>query len=215
MDRLRISRVHFPVTVLGPGRRIGVWVQGCTLGCQGCISRDTWDADAGTEVPISDLAEWCAQCLRDGATGLTVSGGEPFQQADGLGSLLLAIRNLCGDLEFDILAYSGYTHRLLERKFSKILGLLDAVVSEPYIPERASDRWLRGSSNQEIHALSKLGEIRFGSSSDAVEVGPAIQVAVTNDSVWYIGIPRSGDMQRLEEIARHRGVDLGGSSWVA
>ncbi len=41
-----LNKAHFPVTVLGPGRRIGIWLQGCSIGCAGCISQDTWEADA-------------------------------------------------------------------------------------------------------------------------------------------------------------------------
>ncbi len=203
------------MTVLGPGRRIGLWVQGCTLGCKGCISRDTWDPEGGNEASISELADWCVRCIRDGATGMTVSGGEPFQQSDGLRSFLQEMRIRSEGTDFDILAYSGYSNRLLKRRFSDILGLLDAVISEPYLSERASEQWLRGSSNQRIHVLSKLGDVRFGATGEGFDRGAAVQVAVTNDSVWYIGIPRSGDMERLEEIARQRGVNLGGASWVA
>ena len=215
MDRLRISRAHFPVTVLGPGRRIGLWVQGCSLGCEGCISRDTWDSETGSEVAISELADWCAQCLIDGATGLTVSGGEPFQQATGLSLLLQTIRQVTKDTDFDILVYSGYSHRFLVKKFPKLLALIDAVVAEPYISHLAGGSWLRGSSNQQIHTFSKLGELRFGVSAQASEGGPSMQVAVSEKRIWYIGIPGPGDMERLEEIARQRGVELGGASWVA
>ena len=47
MDRLAtqsvsISRLHFPVTTLGPGHRIGIWFQGCSIRCEGCLSMDTW-----------------------------------------------------------------------------------------------------------------------------------------------------------------------------
>lgn len=44
--RMILSRLHFPVTTLGPGRRIGVWFQGCSIRCAGCISRDTWETGA-------------------------------------------------------------------------------------------------------------------------------------------------------------------------
>ena len=41
MTMLALSRMHFPVTTLGPGNRIGIWVQGCTIRCPGCVSADT------------------------------------------------------------------------------------------------------------------------------------------------------------------------------
>ena len=39
---ISLSRVHFPVTTLGPGQRLGLWFQGCSIRCAGCISADTW-----------------------------------------------------------------------------------------------------------------------------------------------------------------------------
>ena len=39
---IRLNKAHYPVTALGPGRRIGLWLQGCALACPGCISQDSW-----------------------------------------------------------------------------------------------------------------------------------------------------------------------------
>lgn len=50
---IRLSRLHFPVTALGPGERLGIWFQGCSLGCQGCISPDTWPSTG----PLTDVSE--------------------------------------------------------------------------------------------------------------------------------------------------------------
>ena len=48
--KIAINKAHFPVTVLGPGRRIGIWLQGCSIHCKGCVSQDTWAADPGRTV---------------------------------------------------------------------------------------------------------------------------------------------------------------------
>ena len=63
---IQINKAHFPVTVLGPGRRIGLWVQGCSIGCKGCVSMDTWAPDASRAVPIADLVAWCKKVAADG-----------------------------------------------------------------------------------------------------------------------------------------------------
>ena len=56
-----ISRLHFPVTTLGPGRRLGIWFQGCSIQCRGCISIDTWDKTRGIttiESIIDIMKDW-------------------------------------------------------------------------------------------------------------------------------------------------------------
>lgn len=95
--KLALSRVHFPVTTLGPGRRLGIWVQGCSIRCPGCISSDTW-AKRAADVEIAELLDlvrpWLHEC-----DGITISGGEPFEQLEALEQLLHAIRQLSGVLE--------------------------------------------------------------------------------------------------------------------
>ena len=83
--RLQLSRLHFPVTTLGVGRRIGVWFQGCSIRCPGCVSLDTWDPAHGTttvEDVVTAIGPWL-----EAADGLTVSGGTPpyqFSWSNGL-----------------------------------------------------------------------------------------------------------------------------------
>ena len=84
---VNLSRLHFPVSSLGYGQRVAVWFQGCSLQCPGCVSRDTWEHGLGT-MPLERLVEQIAR-WSDAADGLTVSGGEPFEQPDALRELLL------------------------------------------------------------------------------------------------------------------------------
>ena len=84
--RVAVSRLHFPVTTLGPGRRVGLWFQGCSLRCPGCISVDTWDAGLGGTTVAELLG--AIEALMPDACGLTVSGGEPFEQPAALAEVL-------------------------------------------------------------------------------------------------------------------------------
>src|SRR3546814_13333941 len=74
--RIAVSRLHFTVTELGPGRRTGLWLQGCRIRCPGCISVETWAHDAGP-VPTSDVNERIV-ARTGGAAGLTVPNGGPL-----------------------------------------------------------------------------------------------------------------------------------------
>src|SRR5205823_4657820 len=113
----------------GPGARFVVWLQGCTLGCPGCFNPTTHDVDGGSETAIATVI---AQ-LRDarGIEGLSLSGGEPLQQADAAIALLDAARAL----GLSTLAFSGYTLdeiRALPRGV-EVIDRLDVLVDGRYI----------------------------------------------------------------------------------
>jgi anaerobic ribonucleoside-triphosphate reductase activating protein len=216
--KLSLSRVHYPVTTLGPGRRIGIWLQGCTIGCAGCISRDTWSSEGGVQTSVEAVLEWIEQAVPSGFDGVTISGGEPFQQPEALAALLDGLHELRGGAEgFDLLAYSGYAWRLLSRRYRAVLSRLDAVIPGPFIASESGQALWRGSRNQQIVALSPLGRSRYGEAALSAQAAgpPAVQIAVEADEVFYVGIPRPGDMDRIAQAAARRGVQLGGASWLA
>jgi anaerobic ribonucleoside-triphosphate reductase activating protein len=212
--QIAINKAHFPVTVLGPGRRIGIWMQGCSLGCKGCISRDTWDQDPGRELPVESLLAWCAEVARGGLEGVTISGGEPFDQPQALKALLsgLAAWRDREGIAIDLLCYSGYPMRALRQRHEDILSLLDAVIPEPYVEARPTSLSWRGSANQPLLTLSDLGRARYGA-ADSAPTEQRMQFRVERDRIWYIGVPLRGDMDRLESQCRERGLDLQRVSW--
>jgi anaerobic ribonucleoside-triphosphate reductase activating protein len=69
MQILYLNKAHYPVTTLGPGRRIGLWLQGCGLGCPGCLSQDTWAVSTDSAIPLSLLLAWCQEVAQDGLDG--------------------------------------------------------------------------------------------------------------------------------------------------
>ncbi len=214
MTDLRINRTHHPVTVLGHGTRAGVWVQGCTIGCDGCVSRDTWPAEGGTTVPVEAVVRWL-DGLDGPLDGLTVSGGEPFQQPGALAALLAAVRGWAHDRPdpFDLLVYSGYAWSRLSRDpaAAAALALCDAVVAGPFVRRRAGAYLLRGSANQRLVALTELGTARYGAAE--LEPRAAMQIDVEGDRLYCIGIPRPGDMDRMVEDLAAAGVVVEGLTW--
>ena len=100
---IALSRIHFPVTTLGPGRRIGIWFQGCSIRCPGCISMDTWAPGRGVTT-VDDVVNAVTQWL-PAADGITISGGEPFDQPIALIDLLGRLRSLT---EADVLVFTGH-----------------------------------------------------------------------------------------------------------
>lgn len=228
MTELLLSRAHYPVTVLGPGTRAGIWTQGCTIHCSGCLSRDTWEADPGKAMPVDALLGWLASLPTP--DGVTISGGEPFQQPDAVRELLNGIHVWRGDRPIDILVYSGYVYSWLRRRSwaQTLLRLCDAVIAGPYVAKRADDTvrhpmrpnltW-RGSANQRLVPLSPLGHERYAHLLDETntdvndEDAARIQLCVEDNRIYYIGIPRRGDMDRLTERLARAGIDPGEVSW--
>lgn len=215
--KIQVNKAHYPVTVLGPGRRIGIWLQGCSIRCKGCVSVDTWDADPLRAVKIQDLLGWCRQTSRNVLDGITISGGEPFDQPDALAALLRGLhgwRRQSG-VDFDILCYSGYPLKTLESSHKNLLALLDAVIPEPYAEALPLGLLWRGSANQALVPLSERGRVRYGAFVDrtVASEGKRMQVAVEGKRIWMIGIPDRGDMERISELCHDRGLSLDQVSW--
>src|SRR5262249_5553706 len=178
---------------LGPGRRLGIWFQGCSIRCPGCISADTWATGKGglelTEL-FRRMEIWLAQ-----AEGITISGGEPFDQADALGALLLGLRERTAA---DILVYSGYSLEALAPRLAVFEGLIDALITDPFLLDAPQTLPIRGSDNQRLHGLSELGRSRFAGYDDPASGKVAFDVMFDDDgTVWLAGIPRRGDFVRL------------------
>jgi anaerobic ribonucleoside-triphosphate reductase activating protein len=214
---LQVNKAHWPVTVLGPGRRIGLWVQGCSIHCPGCVSQDTWASDPARTIAVPDLLAWCKKVARGGFDGVTISGGEPFEQPVGLRALLDGLRvwRRTDQLDFDILCYSGYPLKKLERKHAALLGLLDAVIPEPYVNDLPQGHAWRGSRNQPLVPLSDRGRARYAAHLDAAAdaQGKRMQATVEGGRVWMIGIPGRGDMAAVEALCASRGLALTQVSW--
>jgi anaerobic ribonucleoside-triphosphate reductase activating protein len=215
--KISINKAHFPVTVLGPGRRIGIWVQGCSIGCKGCISQDTWARDNLRDMTVAQLIIWCRQVSADQFDGVTISGGEPFDQPQALGALLdgLIHWRATSQLDFDILCYSGYPLATLQKKHKNIIAKLDALIPEPYIDSKPLSHVWRGSSNQPLMGISERGQARYAEFLDAKvdDAEKRIQTSVDGNRVWYIGIPARGDMAALEDLCKERGIAFDQVSW--
>lgn len=205
-----LNKAHYPVTTLGPGVRAGIWFQGCTLACDGCLSKDTWEADPATAVDIATLLGWLRSLPK--VEGVTISGGEPFQQPEALAALLTAIddwRTVAGR-DIDVLVYSGYAEPALRRRHPSIVAQCDAIIAGPYVQRRNhGDHW-RGSDNQTLMLNTELGRARLG--DIAAEPGGELQVSVVDDRVYYIGIPRAGDLATTVDALADAGIS-GRVSW--
>ena len=204
--------LHWPVTALGFGRRAGIWFQGCSIECPGCCARDTWRQDDERLTSLEGLLEWFDARNSEGLDGVTITGGEPFDQPAALTSLLRHLnRRRSNGNPFDILVYSGYQRkRVIEIMGGSLVGM-DALISAPYVHTRPSAP-LRGSDNQEITGVTELGVRRYG---NLAKRQSTLQISVAHDELTLLGIPERGDLLLLEKKLEQKGIEFGKTSWRA
>lgn len=212
---LRVSRMHYPVTALGPGRRFGVWLQGCPLACAGCMSHDTWDPNGGMAVGIGQVEEAWRDAVAAGADGMTISGGEPLAQAAALTTLLRrtsATRTSMSG-EHDVLLYTGFELDELDEEQLGAASLADVVVTGRYRTGEPTGLVWRGSANQRMHLNTDLGRRRYTPYVDCAPDRPSLQLLPVHNGFWLIGIPRRDTLRNLERSLRADGLSLNTVTW--
>lgn len=150
--RIQINHIEALSHVDGPGERAVLFVQGCTIHCQFCQSKQTWSPSGGRTENVADIARTLSiLALLHG--NVTISGGDPMFQPQALAELVDALR--AGGVRH-ILVYTGYTwEQLLDAShpaypfLKDILENIDVLVDGPYVRELDDDliTW-RGSRNQ-------------------------------------------------------------------
>lgn len=146
---MRIANTVSDSIVDGPGLRFTVFTQGCPHRCPGCHNPDTHDPAGGQEAAVDELAE---KLLSNPLTdGLTLSGGEPFCQAEECAKLAAAAR----EKGLNVWTYTGYTYeRLISGEVPGAMDLLaqtDVLVDGPFVEAQKSYAALfRGSTNQRL-----------------------------------------------------------------
>ncbi|MGV3458139.1 4Fe-4S single cluster domain-containing protein [Sphingomonas sp.] len=205
MTTVSVSRLHFPITTLGPGRRAGLWLQGCSIRCPGCISVDTWEPGTGT-VPVAELLDRL-NVIAGEADGLTVSGGEPFEQPDALAAVLAHWRAISLT---STLVFTGRELGEVGGWLAEHPGLVDALITGPFRSDLPQTLALRGSDNQRIHALTAAGAGMLSYDRVATTADRRLDVAFDEHGhAWLAGIPARGEMARLRRVlaaAGHRTV---------
>lgn len=211
--KIQVNRVAHPVTVLGPGRRVGVWVQGCHIGCPGCASVDTWDTEGGETLDTAALACELAEIVNaDDLTGITLTGGEPTEQATELTDLVIRLRDEVKDRPIDVLMFTGRSAKAAERAAPNLWAVVDAAICGPYRQSRPGTEALIASTNQILVVRTELGAERMGELERTTPT--MLQAHVGDGEITLVGLPGPGDLPRIEAALRQRGVVMEGRSWL-
>ncbi len=96
----------------GPGRRFAVWTQGCSIRCEGCCNPHLFAERGGKPMEVIALLEQISKTA--GIEGLTMLGGEPFDQPDALAELCAGVRAL----DLSVMVFSGFTLEALRSRLA-------------------------------------------------------------------------------------------------
>lgn len=177
--RLKIHHILNASRSNGPGQRAVVWTQGCTLGCPGCFNPETHDFISGEGKPVEDIARDLIN-LAYGIEGITISGGEPFQQAHALADLLDIIRR---SSSLSIIVFTGYTLDELRGipGAPAALSSIDVLIAGRFEVKNRLAAGLVGSANKTLHFLTpRYSAVDLGSIPEAeVFIQPDGDVVLT------------------------------------
>jgi anaerobic ribonucleoside-triphosphate reductase activating protein len=210
MTNLLYDHIEAKSLVDGPGSRTVLFLKGCNIGCPGCQNAHLWDTfGAHVEDTLT-----MAKTLKDLASGsglITISGGEPFLQIDGLKSLLVALRILKIK---HVIIYTGFTWEDLFSglignvfKIIELLQFVDILVDGPFKRDLDHDKinW-RGSSNQRpINVQETLKNYRLDRPGGIVLEdwdSPRIQIDTDGSAVMPVGL--ANELIDLGNVAQNR-----------
>lgn len=148
---LLLSGIVQDSIVDGPGLRLAVFAQGCPHLCPGCHNPQTHSSRGGQAWKVDTLMDMLrANPLLD---GITLSGGEPFGQAEAMAELARMVKGQ----GLHVMTYTGYTYEQLlagEGKrpgWEALLRYTDVLVDGPFrLAERSLELRFRGSRNQRL-----------------------------------------------------------------
>jgi len=148
---IRLAGIVRESIVDGPGFRFTVFVQGCPHHCPGCHNPQTHDPAGGEDCDVQILLR---EIEKDPLLqGVTLSGGEPMEQAEALLPLARGVRAMGKN----VMVYSGYTFEELLEKGVREPAVLDLlrecfllVDGRFVLAERDLELLFRGSRNQRL-----------------------------------------------------------------
>jgi anaerobic ribonucleoside-triphosphate reductase activating protein len=145
------SKLQTDSIVDGEGIRTVIWTQGCPHKCPGCHNPETHDKTSGFVVNIEEIKKEIS--LLKGQDGITLSGGEPFEQVHAIYEIV----SYAKEKGLNIWCYTGYTfEQLLEKGkkedvYIKALQKIDVLIDGKFIQKLKSFNCAyRGSTNQRI-----------------------------------------------------------------
>lgn len=182
-------------TVNGPGRRVVIWVQGCTLKCPGCFSPELQPHEPRWLVePVTFAQDVTDMCKKHCCEGITITGGEPLQQSRALELFTQKIK----EMGYSTVVFTGYTWEKVvqtdNKSIQNILKNIDIVIAGPYDPENNDDpRTWNNNKDKDIMFLTD----RY--SSESMDYSN-LEVVIDFDIAIVTGFPNGSDITEVTNL---------------
>lgn len=151
------SDIQYDSIVDGEGMRAVLWTQGCPHKCPGCHNPETHDFKGGFLKDVDEVIVELKANLNF-QDGLTLSGGDPFMQAEAVSKIVEEVRNIGKN----IWAYTGFTfEKLIEMSnenphIMNLLSNIDVLVDGKFeMNQKSMDLYYMGSKNQRVIDVQK------------------------------------------------------------
>ena len=175
-------------SIYGPGDRFVIWVQGCTLGCKGCWNTQMWEQGIGQKLSIDRILEMIQSYPQ--LEGITILGGEPFEQVEGVYDLIMKVK----ETDLTVMLYTGFELNEFTEKMAECYENSDIVIAGRYRHElRDAGLLWRGSTNQIIESPTQRYDV------DEFEEAQEVEIQVNHDTgeIIITGYP---DMEMVRSI---------------
>jgi anaerobic ribonucleoside-triphosphate reductase activating protein len=193
MTAINVAMIVDQTEAEGPGRRLAVWVQGCPMRCAGCcnpemlsfVERESWEPQ-----------ELLKRAVHSAVEGVSLLGGEPFSQAQGLSEFAALVQNA----GLTVMVYTGYTlnelNAMADPAVRSLLAATDLLVDGRYERDLHSTkrRWI-GSDNQGLHFLTT----RYAQTDPRFYEGNTVELRMRGGRLSINGWPVQGAKTRVEK----------------
>ena len=198
-----IARILYPVKVLGPGNRVGIWMVGCKHGCKGCSNPELWEFQEKYKTSLETVLALIEQIAKDNTIdGFTITGGDPFEQPEALNKMLSQLQTFSSD----ILVYTGFEYATIQKEHSDILSLVSVLIDGKYEEEKNNSSCLIGSDNQKIYYLDETVKSIYEKYIN--ETKNQIQNFTSKDGIISVGIHKPNYQQELDIAVKKKGLGV-------
>ncbi len=153
MAKIRINS-YIPITNSeGPNTRFAIWVQGCSIRCQGCANKHMWNPNGGIVYDTKDLIN-IIESYKNKIEGITFLGGEPLDQIVAVTEISKAVQQM----GLTVMIFTGFEYEKIKEdsNFQILTDYIDILVDGKFEQKQLdyTKPWV-GSSNQNYYFFSE------------------------------------------------------------